>query len=142
MLRSVLSSARIRGSSRVISSNKNRQSIRSHPQVFFFSTTSQPRPVVVSRRLWQSHPERLRQAELRKTLAKKQTSNKPEDKPWPRSVVILAAIVASTTIPYCTLWFLLSNESSRQVLLERVFPKTWEGVLRRHYGSPEVDAVS
>ena len=91
------------------------------------------RPVgVLSRRVWQSHAQKL----SKKTP--KVEKVKPEEKPWPRNVPIAGGVAACIFIPYTLVWMVTSNPTLRQffgpfIPLDR---------LRKHFGVLEWDSQS
>lgn len=93
--------------------------------------------MIVSRRRWDAY--------LAKTPPKLKVSApkaaKTEDKPWPRYLVWTGYGLAATLVPYMAVWIGLTNESSRALLLQQCGPRVG-GMLRYHFGSPEVSAVS
>jgi hypothetical protein len=93
--------------------------------------------VIVSRRRWDAYldntPPKL------KVAAPK--AAKTEDKPWPRYLVWTGYGLVATVVPYMAVWIGLTNESSRAFLLQQCGPRVG-GILRQHFGSPEVGAVS
>jgi hypothetical protein len=100
-------------------------------QARFSTVAAPPRRLVVSRRAWRAYEETLPKQAKKKV-------EKPEDKPWPRNMLLAGYAVASIFIPYATVWLITASPSLRE---------SFQGVLpldrlRKHFGEEEWDAQS
>lgn len=119
--------------------NRNARVLRLQPPKCMSSTTSlagssSPPRLVLSRRVWQAHLEKM----PKQPKGTNTTKVKPDDKPWPRNVKIGAGVAACIVIPYTTLWLITSNPTLRNIL----GPYLPLDQLRTHFGSLEWDAQS
>lgn len=96
----------------------------------WLSTLPLHRPVL-PRRVWQAHVRKLpKKPKIEKP--------KPDDKPWPRNVLIAGGVAAGVLVPYFGVWLITSNPTLRSVFAP-VLPMDR---LRKHFGVLEWDAQS
>jgi hypothetical protein len=98
---------------------------------------------IVSRRRWDDYliqtPPKLKASAQ---ALKNGGGAKADDKPWPRYLVWTGYGLAATLIPYMAVWIGLTNEGSREYILEKCGGPRGAALVRRHFGHPEISAVS
>eukprot|EP00980_Cylindrotheca_fusiformis_P013915 scaffold3618_cov129-Cylindrotheca_fusiformis.AAC.15 len=99
------------------------------------TTTATMNRLVVSRRAWKAHLEKFPP----KQKTKPETNAGGTEKPWPRNVRIAGYVAAAITIPYTTVWFIVSNPNLREIFFSN---NTILDRLRTHFGTVEWDAQS
>lgn len=102
-------------------------------------TQSTMAPRVISRRSWDSFLQTHKNSGGKTNFLKTPPSG--EEKPWPQSVIYTGLVLGGTLIPYWTVWWMVSNETTRPHALQFFGPQL-SLYLRRHFGTLELNSIS